>query len=464
MSLRLEPPFLADPALQAVLHALPNARPVGGCVRDAILGLAVADIDLATPSPPDAVVAALAAAGLRAAPTGIAHGTVTAISGGRGFEVTTLRRDIHTDGRHAVVAFTDDWHADAARRDFTFNAMSLTREGTVFDPFDGIADLRAQKLRFVGDPAQRVAEDRLRVLRYFRFFARYAALPPDAATSAALRNAAPDLHRLSIERVWSELQRILAAPDPRASLHLMQTLGVLAAVLPEAGDLAPLDRLIEAGAPPDPMLRLAALVQSHPLHLAKRLRMSSMQEELLHDYIYAPAPRETDSDDGLRRLLADRNYGRAAVHYRAWLTGASPALRQRLAAIDPPVFPLLGRDVEALGIPPGPRIGEALRQVADWWRAGGCTAGRQACLARLAHSVGEEGRPEAPPLDPAGALPQRGFGGGAPDLPSPRPKCATRRRAWTRSALNRDRVWLSSVVAICWRDCGASTLGRIAAC
>ncbi len=185
---------------------------------------------------------------------------MTAIADGRGFEVTTLRRDVESDGRHAVVAFTDDWRADAARRDFTINAMSLTRSGDVFDYFGGIGDLRAGILRFVGDPSTRIAEDYLRILRYFRFLARYAGGPADPSALAAIRAGVPGLARLSAERVWSELVRILAAPDPRAAISLMAELGVLAAVLPEGAGQARLARLIEANAPVDPLLRLAALL------------------------------------------------------------------------------------------------------------------------------------------------------------------------------------------------------------
>ena len=161
------PAILADPGLIAVLDALPRARLVGGCVRDTLVGRAVADIDLATPDPPDAIMQALARAGLRSVPTGLKHGTVTAISDHRGFEVTTLRRDVTTDGRHADVVWTDDWRVDAARRDFTMNAMSMAPDGTVFDYFDGQADLGAGHVRFVGDPAARIAEDYLRILRFF---------------------------------------------------------------------------------------------------------------------------------------------------------------------------------------------------------------------------------------------------------------------------------------------------------
>ena len=226
--------FLTDPALGRVWDAVPDARVVGGAVRDALAGRPVADIDLATPQPPLAVIEALKRARVRSVPTGLAHGTVTAVVGGRGFEITTLRRDVETDGRHAVVAFTADWQLDASRRDFTINAMSMARDGTVFDYFGGAADLAAGRVRFVGDPATRIAEDYLRILRFFRFYARYGSVPPDPATLDALRDGIPGLSRLSIERVWSELRRILAAPDPAGAVALMQHLGIWTSVLPEA--------------------------------------------------------------------------------------------------------------------------------------------------------------------------------------------------------------------------------------
>jgi poly(A) polymerase len=225
--LRIKPPaFLADPSLASVMAAVPDARVVGGAVRDALAGHEITDIDLATPRLPEQVMQALQAAGIRAVPTGLDHGTVTAVAGGRGFEITTLRRDVETDGRHARVAFTEDWRADAARRDFTINALSMTRDGAVFDYFDGVADLRAGRLRFVGDPATRIAEDYLRILRFFRFFSRYAVGPADPAALAAIRAGVPGLAALSAERVWSELARILSAPDPRAAISLMDELGV----------------------------------------------------------------------------------------------------------------------------------------------------------------------------------------------------------------------------------------------
>ncbi len=425
--LRLPPlGFLADPALCAVLDALPEARVVGGAVRDALLGLAVADVDLATPRRPEEVVASLRRAGLQAVPTGLAHGTVTAVSGGRGFEVTTLRRDVETDGRHAVVAFTSDWRADAARRDFTLNALSMTRDGAVFDYWGGLADLHAGMVRFVGDPAARIVEDYLRILRFFRFFARFGRVPPDAATLAALRAGVPGLAQLAPERVWKELAGLLGTPDPRVAVALMAELDVLGAVLPEGAAPARLARLVAAGAPADPLLRLAALAEGDPEVLAARLRLSTAERTRLLALRSGPvpAPAPGADDDALRRMLAglDPRLDAAVLLGRIWLAEAGDArqgdpyrgkprwadLRARLEALPRPVFPLAGRDALRLGVPPGPAVGALLGAVRDWWLAGGCTADRAACLERLAalgagSSTGTDARTtERPPLPPAG--------------------------------------------------------------
>ena len=391
-TLRIEPPaFLADPSLRTVLAALPEARLVGGAVRDALAGRPVADIDLATPRLPDAIVEALAQAGIRAVPTGIAHGTITAVAGGRGFEVTTLRRDVETDGRHASVAFTGDWRVDAARRDFTINAMSMTADGAIFDYFSGIADLRAGVVRFVGDPATRIAEDYLRILRFFRFFARYGTGAPDPAALQAIRAGLGGLAILSVERVWSELQRILAAPDPSDAIAQMAELGVLAAVLPEGADPQALARLVAAGAPADPLLRLAALLTGDAAALAIRLKLSTAERERLLALRAQSVPRPDADDDELRRQLA--NDPPDILIGRAWLAGGNAPdwhrLRARLAAIPPPVFPLEGRDALALGIAPGPGMGALLRTIRDWWLAGGCRADHAACRAELARRSGE---------------------------------------------------------------------------
>jgi poly(A) polymerase/tRNA nucleotidyltransferase (CCA-adding enzyme) len=363
------PAFLDAPGLRTVLACLPRARPVGGCVRDALAGVPVADIDLATPDAPEDVIVALERAGLRAIPTGLAHGTVTALAHGQSFEITTLRRDVETDGRHAVVAFTDDWREDAARRDFTINAMSLLPDGTVVDYFGGASDLRAGIVRFVGDAATRIAEDYLRILRFFRFFARYGTGQPDAV--AAIAEALPGLALLSGERVWSELKRILAAPAPDAALALMARLGVLAALLP-AARLTPLDPL-----PADPLLRLAALLPQG----AAPLKLSGEEAARFAALQGAPPPPEPD-DAALRRLLA--NVPADILIGRAWLAGRDPGLRARIASMPAPVFPLHGRDLAAAGVPPGPRMGEILRRLRGLWLAGGCVAGRDSLLAELA--------------------------------------------------------------------------------
>jgi poly(A) polymerase/tRNA nucleotidyltransferase (CCA-adding enzyme) len=371
------PDFLADPALGKIWDALPDARVVGGAVRDALAGRPVADLDLATPDAPRAVTRALEVAGVKVVPTGLSHGTVTAVVDGRGFEVTTLRRDVATDGRHAVVAFTTDWRQDASRRDFTINAMSMTRDGSVFDYFDGTADLAAGRIRFVGDPATRIAEDFLRILRFFRFYSRFGMVPPDPDTLAALRAGIPGLARLSIERVWHELRLILGAPDPLGAIGLMDRLGIWAAVVPEA---AATPRLV--GLPADPVLRLAAMLTGDPLALAVRLKLSNEDRDRLVRLAATPCPGGSDAD--LRRLLADHEA--ADLIDRAWLDGDAD-VRRRLAGMPRPVFPLEGRHVVALGVPAGPAVGVLLREVRQWWLDGGCLADRTACLTELARAA-----------------------------------------------------------------------------
>jgi poly(A) polymerase len=382
------PDFLAEPALAAVLAAVPDARVVGGAVRDWLLtGQPTTDVDLATALAPDAVTAALEKVGLRAVPTGVDHGTVTALAKGRSFEITTLRRDVATDGRHAVVAFTDDWRADAARRDFTINAMSMARDGTVFDYFDGRTDLAAGIVRFVGDPAARIAEDALRILRFFRFQARYGRGVPDPAAIAAIEGGLAGLAVLSAERVWSELRRILLAPDPAGAVVLMATTGVLPAILPDGADPAALGCLVAAGAPADPLLRLAALSTGEADTVATRLRLSGAEREMLAA-LRAGAPLSPQADDAdLRRALADTPA--EVLTGRTWLAGpAWAALRARLAAVPSPVFPLEGRDVLALGLPEGPRVGALLRAVREWWLGGGCVADAEACRNELRRLLG----------------------------------------------------------------------------
>ena len=365
--------------------ALPQARMVGGAVRDMLAGRPVADVDFAVPLTPQEVTARVRAAGLKAVPTGVAHGTVTVVARGRGFEVTSLRRDVETDGRHAVVEFTDDWEMDASRRDFTINAMSAARDGTVFDYFGGRDDLAAGRVRFVGEAARRIAEDYLRILRFFRFFARYGRGEPDAQAVTAIMALRDGVVTLSAERVWSEVKRILLAADPRAVVALMRETGVLELVLPGA-DVTRLAALVARGAPVDALLRLAALFRGDADAFAQRWKLSGAEHERLTALLVpgALAPDADDADDAaLRRALAEVP-GEILVG-RSWLAQDNRAgwddLRARLAATARPVFPVQGRDVVALGVPPGPAVGEILDEVRRWWMAGGCVADAAACLA-----------------------------------------------------------------------------------
>ncbi|MXP65132.1 CCA tRNA nucleotidyltransferase [Roseomonas sp. M0104] len=385
---RIAPPtWLRTGAPAAVLAALPGARAVGGAVRDTLAGRPVHDVDVAAALPPEAIAERLRAAGLKVFETGLQHGTVTAVLQHEPVEVTSLRRDLATDGRHATVAWTDDWREDAARRDFTINALSLDAEGRLWDYFAGRADLAAGKVRFVGDPATRLAEDYLRVLRFFRFQARYGRGEPDPAALVAIRAAVPGMARLSAERVWMELKRLLEAPAIVPALLLMRDCGVLDAMLPEAGDIAPLGRL---AAPPEPVLRLSVLLGGGPPEkgeaVSRRLRFSGEESKRLRALLTTPPPAPDLDGGALRRWLADTLP--AAATDAAWAAEALDgqdrcALRARIAAMPRPVFPLQGRDALALGIPPGPAVGRALAEVRRWWWEGGCTATAAACHAEL---------------------------------------------------------------------------------
>jgi poly(A) polymerase len=379
---------LKDPDLATVLAALPAARLVGGAVRDALAGLPVSDMDLATPEAPETSMKLLGRAGLRVVPTGLAHGTVTAVVNHRPFEITTLRRDVTTDGRHAEIAWTDDWRVDAARRDFTINAMSLGQDGTLHDYFGGVDDLLAGRVRFVGDAATRIAEDYLRVLRFFRFWARYGKGDPDAEAVTAIGHAIPGLAILSAERVWSELKRILAAPDPSVAVALMDRLGVLRAIVPEGADAARLAGLVQRGAPADPLLRMAALLTGSAEAFGQRLKLSVAERDRLIGWTSGQLPASGD-DAELRRLLVDED-GETLIG-RLWLSYLPPDdaahLRTKLASMPRPVFPLEGRDALALGASPGPAVGAALRQVRQRWLEEGCTAPPDALQAWLAEAV-----------------------------------------------------------------------------
>jgi len=361
-----------------------SARFVGGCVRNAILGVPVRDIDIATTLQPSAVIAALQAAGLKAVPTGLDHGTVTAVAKGRPFEITTLRRDVETDGRHAVVAFTDDWGQDAARRDFRLNALYADRAGRILDPTGaGLADALAGAIVFVGDPATRIAEDALRIARYFRFLAWYGRGEPDAPSLAACAEHRALLNGLSAERVGQEMLKLLAADDPRAAMCLMAQAGVLSLLVPAAEGLERFEALVrietEMLFTDDPLLRLAALLPADPdagLATAARLRLSNAQRDRLAAALGTGPPLVSwMSPRELRRVIY--RLGPETVCDRimlAWAASSRPATTVQWRALlpmarswAPPRLPLTGEEVMAAGVPSGPAVGAVLREVEAWW-------------------------------------------------------------------------------------------------
>jgi poly(A) polymerase len=398
-------PWMTAPATAAVLDALETAggadcaRFVGGCVRNTLIGRPVDDIDIATTLAPEAVTRALETAGLKAAPTGLEHGTVTAVSAGQPFEITTLRRDVSTDGRRAVVAFTTDWTADAGRRDFTLNSLYARRDGGLFDPTGhGVADARAGRIVFVGEPEARIAEDYLRILRFFRFLAWYGKGPPDAAALAACESLRAGVRGLSAERVSKELLKLLAAHDPRDSVALMARTGVLGEVLPVPLDLPRFEALAAIEAEQlfeaDPLLRLAALLPDDAqaaAGLADHLRLSNAERGRIVAALAAgPALTSGLSPRDVRRTVY--RLGAQAFADRARLAWARAARapgapwRALLAVADswtPPPPPVTGDDAIAAGVPQGPLVGRVLREVEDWWVDQDFTPDRRAAMEKL---------------------------------------------------------------------------------
>ena len=372
---------MTAPETAAVMHALLEARFVGGAVRNALLGAPVADIDIAVPMPPSEAVTRLSLAGIRTVPTGIEHGTVTAIAGHHTFEVTSLRRDVQTDGRRAVIAFTDDWAEDAMRRDFTINALYAAGDGEIFDYATGVSDLIAGRVRFMGDPATRIAEDYLRILRLFRFHAWYGKGDLDEAALRASAAARDRLQTLSAERIAKELLRLLEAVRPGPVLRVMAATGILSQILPGELDLARLERLCELDnenmLAPDAILRLAALLPPDAGEdVSIRLRLSNADRARLGAALAAGEKilSHLKAPDVRRLLYA---HGVAAFKDRVRLAWAAaprsqPALAWRMLlamadAYERPRFPLTGRDVMAAGVPEGARVGQVLARLEAGW-------------------------------------------------------------------------------------------------
>ncbi len=407
--------------MQALQARGATARFAGGCVRDAILGLPVHDVDIAIDCAPEETMALLQAAGIRAIPTGLAHGTVTAVLPDHTFEITTLRKDIETDGRHAVVDFTDDWDADAARRDLTINALYADLDGTVYDPCHGLADLGAGRVRFVGNAEHRIGEDVLRLLRFFRFYGRFGKPPANPDALSACRKLAHRIPELSGERIRSEMLRILAGHDPGEVLVLMRGEGVTPWLFSHdinPGRLRVLAWLESRGivaenVHADPLRRLAALIlQDSPeataaalTDVSQRWRLSNSETERLKKALVLPPSvmplSVTSTLPEARKAL----YCLGEQAYRdhvllAWATyryaygamGPKPGAQGTMCwdcllrvpqTAPPPEFPLSGRDVVAMGLSPGPQVGTLLRQVETEWIADDFQKDRQHLLARL---------------------------------------------------------------------------------
>ncbi|RWP97373.1 CCA tRNA nucleotidyltransferase [Mesorhizobium sp.] len=408
--------WLGERHLQRLLAALADggeeARVAGGAVRNALIGQPVADVDIATTTVPDETIRRAEAAGFKAVPTGIEHGTITIVAGGKPFEVTTLRADIETDGRRAKVSFGRDWKADAERRDFTINALYAEADGTIVDLVGGIADIEARRLRFIGDPEARIREDYLRILRFFRFFAWYGDGRPDAEGLKACARLKEGLGQLSVERVWSELKKLLSAPDPSRALLWMRQAGVLTSVLPESEKwgIDAIHALTRAekdlGWTLDPLLRLEVIVPPDAARmktLAERLRFSVSDAGRLRQWaLTAPVgPKTTEAELAKRLYRGDRQglvdrLRLSLASARARAVEDNDALLEaggfsRLLAFagkwKKPGFPLKGADLTRLGASPGPKLGATLKNLENEWIESGFALDRGALLKRAAEAL-----------------------------------------------------------------------------
>ena len=389
--------------IASLFAAFPKGRLrfVGGCVRNALMGVEVGDIDLATQLTPEEVIGALDKVNIRHVPTGIAHGTITAVIDGKPFEITSLRKDVETDGRRAVVAFTQDWAEDAQRRDLTINALYADNNGTVYDPTgQGLDDLKAMKFRFVGEAEARVQEDYLRILRFFRFLAWYGGKAKvDANALKACRENRRGLKKLSAERVWSELKKLLLARDPSRAVQIMLTNEILDTLLPEASNAEGLSKMValesrEAIAP-DPLLRLMAMSAREPLQMAllcKRLKMSTKETARLRawsDSSVALDPHASDPEKlkaiyfAGKQTVIDRARVRAAGEEDTLMSVRWMSLADLAMGWTPPEFPLSGKDLKAAGVEPGPKMGKVLEALKALWVRSNFTADRDKLLMAL---------------------------------------------------------------------------------
>jgi poly(A) polymerase len=396
--------WMTAPETRKLLAALGEGRFVGGAVRNAILDWPVEDIDIAVPMPPDETLQRLQLAGIKALPTGFEHGTVTAIVNGFVFEVTSLRRDVETDGRHAVVTYTDDWEEDSGRRDFTMNALYAAADGEIFDYHGGIQDLVAGRVRFIGDPARRIREDYLRILRLFRFHAWYGKGDMDADALHAAAEAKAGIAQLSGERIAKELLRLLEAQNPVPAFRIMAACGILPEILPFSVNLPRLENLVLIDAqnqfPADPVLRLAALLPDGgdaARQLGERLKLSSAERARLEALcrMEEKIPAHLSAAD-VRRLLyrigVARFRDRVLLSWAASPRGAAAIQWRMLLSIadgwHKPRFPLTGREAMAAGVAEGPDVGKVLAQVEEWWLERDFLPDEAALLEKLKSVIG----------------------------------------------------------------------------
>ncbi|ESY99660.1 CCA tRNA nucleotidyltransferase [Mesorhizobium sp. LNHC209A00] len=408
--------WLFDKHLRRLLGALTEggeeARIAGGAVRNVLMGQPVTDIDIATSCLPRETIRRAEAEGFKAVPTGIEHGTITVVADGKPYEITTLRADVETDGRRAKVSFGRDWKLDAERRDFTINALYAEADGRVVDLVGGIADIEAHRLRFIGDPEARIREDYLRILRFFRFFAWYGEGRPDAEGLKACARLKEGLAQLSAERIWSELKKLLSAPDPSRALLWMRQAGVLTAALSESEKwgIDAIHGLTRAekdlGWVVDPMLRLEAMVPPDTARmkaLAERLKFSTAEADRLRHWSMATAvePKTTEGELAKRLYRGDRQgfvdrlrLALAAARVRAvednealLEAGGFSRLLSFVLKWKKPEFPLRGADLTALGATPGPKLGEILKNLEAEWVDASFTPDRDALIKRAAEAL-----------------------------------------------------------------------------
>ncbi len=386
----------AQPVMDALEAARAgSARFVGGCVRNALLGEPVSDVDIATQLTPDEVEAACRAAGLGVHPTGVEHGTLTITANHKPFEVTTLRRDVETDGRRAVVAFTQDWAEDAQRRDFRMNAIYADREGVIFDPTGGLQDIAERRVVFVGDADTRIREDYLRILRFFRFQAWYGREAPDAAGLEACGRLRAGLAGISAERIWVETKKLLGAPAPLATLEAMAAGGVLGQLFPEAKGLGLLTRLVTLETyeqlAPDVMTRFLSLFWQDGeavRAVAARLKVSNEERDRLGRAAADTTPLHAESTTAEIHAAVYRS-GWQVVRDKAmlgWAESDDIAWAEMLVVAETwpaPTLPLSGADLLAAGREPGPAIGEALRKAEEAWISSDFILNREELLSRI---------------------------------------------------------------------------------